>query len=171
MNRNAVTQDDIDRALREIEAIHWPAFHTVYGSAEDIPGLLIALLCGDRDSALAAAGSLWAALAHQRVLVPDAALPALPFLLLALRRDVESLEPEILDILWGLLQGSPFTPVPHGPTDGAPAWFFELRRQLRDALRGFTPRTASEDVDAVMDGLREVLATPFPTPVPMAGDT
>jgi hypothetical protein len=166
----SLTRDEIDRASSEIAAVSWPEFHTVYGSAEDIPRHLMALLRGDAEAALAAAGELWAALAHQRVLVPDAALPALPFLLLALRRDEEGLEAEILDILWGLLQGSPFSPVPQGLADGAPAWFFALQRQLRDALRGFVPRTGSEDVETIMDGIREALATPFPTPVRASGE-
>lgn len=109
-------------------------------------------------------GKLWAALAHQRVHVPNAALPALPFLLLAMERDEEGLEAEILDILWGFLVGAPFSPVPHGGETSDLAWFFTLHRGLREALRDFSPRTIGDDTDVVMDGIREALSAPMPTP-------
>lgn len=135
-----------------MDDVDWERWDTVYGDARDVPRLLRELFSADEVIALDAAGDLWAALAHQRVWVASAALPALPFILLALPRAGDRLEVELLDILWGFLAGAPWgTGAIHG-------WHSLLLARLRVELADLAPRGSTEDLAVVMNGIREELA-------------
>ncbi|HSH02981.1 MAG TPA: hypothetical protein VLL52_10720 [Anaerolineae bacterium] len=84
-----------------INQVAWVEFRTAYSDASPIPVKLEALLLGDLDSALNAAGELWASLCHQHAYLSSAALPAYPFLRLALEYGPIVLQIEILDIFRG----------------------------------------------------------------------
>lgn len=160
MRPQVLEAGDVARAISEIRGIDWSEFATVYGSAESVPGFLIDILSGDRPAALAAADGLWAAVAHQRVLVPNAALPALPFILLALRRDDTRLEVELLDILWGFLVGRAFSSPgsEHQSSVTLPPWFEVLQTEVAEALREFVPRSAGDEVEVIMTGIRAAIS-------------
>jgi hypothetical protein len=82
--------------------IDWKKYNTAYGSAEDIPNLLLSLNHENSEVSMKASHELWCSLCHQHAYVSNAALPALPFLLKSLDCACELLKVEILDILLGL---------------------------------------------------------------------
>jgi hypothetical protein len=88
-----------------IAAVDWPAFHTAYGRADDVPNQLLRLASPDKATALKASHELWCGLCHQHVQVGTAALPALPFILEVMQAADEALVYEILDIILGFAKG------------------------------------------------------------------
>src|SRR4051794_22817082 len=90
---------------KRVAAVDWTAFRTAYGRADDVPGQLIRLASPDKSTALQASHELWCGLCHQHVQVGTAALPALPFLLEAIRGADDALAYEILDIILGFAKG------------------------------------------------------------------
>ena len=90
-----------DSLQQQLQKIDWSRFETAYADATVVPSQLIRLFFSEHDDAMDAAHELWCGLCHQHAYVSSAALPALPFLFLAL----DSLDPkraaEVLDILYG----------------------------------------------------------------------
>jgi hypothetical protein len=113
-----------------INAVDWPAYATAYGSANDVPSLLLALASSDHKAAMVASHKLWCGLCHQHAYLSSAALPAYPFILEVLRSANEQLTVEILDIFTGFAFRS--TLGPDGPSPNE--WGRELREKLRDQL-------------------------------------
>ncbi len=135
-------ENELATVLAKMNAIDWSALQTVYGSAAPIPRQLTALFSDDHDVAMDASHDLWCALAHQRVWVPDAALPAFPVLCLALERANEALEVELLDIFLGLVEGRTFvSPGIVVPTE-TPPWRAELQEALVAYFTHYTARHA-----------------------------
>jgi hypothetical protein len=85
----------------DVERIDWPWFRTAYGDGASVPPELRRLLFGDLDAAMDATHHLWCSLCHQHAYLSSAALPAYPFIALALRHAPDSLAVEILDIVRG----------------------------------------------------------------------
>jgi hypothetical protein len=127
-----------------LSAVQWSDYETAYGNAAgdhmfesgtgtrrtterwgSVAEQLVQLSSTDVEQALAASHHLWCCLCHQHAYVASAALPALPFLLLALDDANELLAIEILDILAGMAICSRAGGAkPDGP------WIVDLRRQL-----------------------------------------
>ena len=107
-----------------------------------MPAQLLSLLSPNPDVWRPAANDLWGSLCHQHAYVSSAAVPALPFLLDALKDANDELAVEILDILVG------FAVCTLPERDDRPSWAEELRVGLEDAkpiVQGLT-KDRSEDV-------------------------
>lgn len=123
-----------------LNAVDWPRFHTIYGTADKLPELIAGLHSVDEAAALSAASELAAGLCHLHVQIASAALPALPFVLEMLPSASEKVTVEILDMLVSFA----ITTDPVGMRQFAsavgkrrllrPGWVDELRRALEAAL-------------------------------------
>ncbi len=94
----ASRRDEIEAGVGRVE---WSEYQTAYSDGAAVPTDLRRLLFGDLESAMGAADHLWASLCHQHAYLSSAALPAYPFIALALSHAPERLAVEILDIIRG----------------------------------------------------------------------
>ena len=130
---------EVSRA--RLDAIDWSEVTTAYGDASVVPSWLFDFVHADLDAAERAGGQLWAALCHQHAYVSSAALPALPWILEALRRTEEELVVEALDILLGFVVCTDDT------DEAASPWKRELREGVRAAIPVLRPLVSSECED------------------------
>lgn len=127
-------------ALRQkLKDIPWEAFSTAYGNAFDVPLEIESLFSLDFSIAKEASHKLWCGLCHQHAYVSSAALPALPFLLLALNQASDGLKIEILDIVAGLAKFSKL--------QLSENWAFKLREELVKEMQLFEILSKSENAD------------------------
>ena len=131
--------------MRTVEArvreVNWSEFETAYGPANRVGNQLIALASTDEDIALKAASGLWEGLCHQHVYVSSAALPAVPFIIEALRNATPLLTVEILDILLGFVVCT--TP----PSEYREEWKQQLNAKLVEELPLFVQFVEHENED------------------------
>jgi len=127
-------------ALRQkLEEIPWEAFSTAYGNASDVPVEIESLFSNDFSIAKKASHKLWCGLCHQHAFVSSAALPALPFLLLALNQAPDGLKIEILDIIAGFARCSKL--------QLSENWASKLREELVKEMYLFEMLSKSENAD------------------------
>lgn len=128
---------DTSAIRRELGAISWEEFFTAYGTASDVPSDIERLFSSDFSIAKQASHQLWCGLCHQHAFVSSAALPALPFLMIALNQAPDNLKIEILDIILGFAKCSKF--------QLSQDWALKLRAELVKELGFFEVLSTSEN--------------------------
>ena len=128
---------DTNTLRRELGAISWEDFFTAYGTASDVPSYIERLFSSDFSIAKPASHQLWCGLCHQHAFVSSAALPALPFLIIALNQASDDLKIEILDIILGFAKCSKF--------QLSQDWAVKLREELLKELGFFEVLAKSEN--------------------------
>jgi hypothetical protein len=137
---------------RAVFQVDWTEYETAYGSAKDVPQLLVRLAGQDQHEAQEARHDLWCSLCHQHAYVSSAALPALPFVLEALEGAQDQLAVEILDILLG------FAICTTASTDSS-LWVAQLRHSLLAERPRFAELVGSpnEDIASFAENILENL--------------
>jgi len=134
-----MTLCDANALRHKLVEIPWESFSTAYGSASDVPLEIENLFSHDLSIAKEASHKLWCGLCHQHAFVSSAALPALPFLLLALNQVSDSLKIEILDMLAGFAKCSKLQLSEY--------WAFKLREELVKEIQLFEMLSKSGNTD------------------------
>ncbi|WP_143707366.1 hypothetical protein [Uliginosibacterium sp. TH139] len=130
---------DTSALSQKLNEIPWDALSTAYGNAADIPLEIERLFSHDSSIAKEASHKLWCGLCHQHAFVSSAALPALPFLLMALNQASDGLRIDILDILAGFAKCSK-----HQLSEN---WVLKLREELVNEMQLFERLSKSENSD------------------------
>ena len=134
-----------------LHAVDWSAFHTIYGTAGNVPEQIERLHSPDENIALSGAGDLRAGLCHQHIQIASAALPAFPFIMDMLPDASEKVTIEILELLAGFARTT--DPVRMHQFASAvgkrrmpqPEWVADLRRALEAALPRIAAYAAHEN--------------------------